>query len=374
MKAATLSNPATSSVKTGVSNTRLNSQPAAKGIAVSLDWLQFTGLVFAGELLAFFETLEEMTGEKIDLTSGKPTHIGRTWANSGRSPNGIRVAWDDAIDRNGNVKVFISIPGGVLSALASAKIWSIAKYLRLSGFNCSRLDLTVDDFEKRLKKETVLRAIRANNRAKFRKQKYDDSLSEEGGWTIYFGKRESARFTRLYDKDAESKGKIKSTRLETQFNAKTANIVLDKWLDISPEYLGDDWEEASAKYIFKSVVGSIDFVDRASNPEEKNIKRLKRLGWWQRFCDLAQGTIYHTAPTPKQSLQKAVGWMKRSVMKSMKCVLEAFGEQVAKKWLEHALNEAGMTLSPSHKKRMQQYASEWKQYQAEVDFGVPGYA
>jgi hypothetical protein len=199
-------------------------------------------------------------------------------------------------------------------------------------------------------------------------------LSEKGGWTIYFGKRESARFTRLYDKDAESKGRIKSTRLETQFNAKTATIVLDKWLAISPHHLGDDWEEASGKYIFQSIVGSIDFIDRASNPKEKNIKRLKRLGWWQRFCDLAGKTIYHTAPTPKQSLQKTVGWMKRSVLKSMKCVLEAFGEEVAKKWLEHGLNTAAMGLTPWQKRRMQQFTLEWEQYKNEVDFGVPGYA
>lgn len=374
MKAATLSNPAPSSVKTGGSNTRLNSQLAANGIAVSVDWLQFMGTVLADELPHYFAILEEMTKEKLDLNPDKPTMCGRAWANSGRSPNGMRVGWDTEIDRDGNARCFVIIPGGVLSALEPTKVWSIAKYLRLLGFGCSRIDLTVDDFKKRLKKELIKKAILAGNYSKFRKHPISDSLDAEGGWTQYFGRRESARFTRLYDKNAESKGKINSLRLETQFNAKTANIVLDKWLAISPEHLGEDWEKASAKYIFQSVVGSIDFVDRASNPAEKNVSRLKRLGWWDKFCKLAEGTIYHTAPTPKQSLQKAVGWMKRQVLKSMKCVMEAFGEELAKKWLEHGLNIAGMTLSPWQRKRMAQFESEWEQYQGEVDFGMPGYA
>jgi hypothetical protein len=69
-----------------------------------------------------------------------------------------------------------------------------------------------------------------------------------------------------------------------------------------------------------------------------------------------------------------MGWMRRSVMKSMKCIVEAMGEQLGKKWIEYELNDAGIRMTPSDKKRMQQYDSEWNQYSSEVDFGVPGYA
>jgi hypothetical protein len=50
------------------------------------------------------------------------------------------------------------------------------------------------------------------------------------------------------------------------------------------------------------------------------------------------------------------------------------GEQLGKKWIEYELNDAGIRMTPSDKKRMQQYDSEWNQYSSEVDFGVPGYA
>lgn len=374
MKSAVLSTPAPSSVETGGSNTRLNSQLAASGIAVLVDWLQFTGTVLATELSHCLEVLEAMTGEKLDLNPGKPTMCGRAWANSGRSSNGMRVGWDTEIDRDEIARCFISIPGGVLSALESREIWKIAQYLKVLGLRCSRIDFAVDDFEKRLKKDLIKKAILAKNYSKFRKHPISDSLDEKGGWTQYFGKRESARFTRLYDKEAESKGKIKSLRLETQFNAKTANVVVDRWLAICPEKLGDDWQIVSAKYIFQSVCGSIDFIDRASNPAEKNVSRLKRLTWWEKFCSLAEGVIYHTAPTPKQSLQKAMGWMKRQVFKSMKCVLEALGEEDSEKWLKHGLNNAGMGLSSWHKTRMVQFKAEWEGRHGGANDGVPGYA
>lgn len=355
---------------TGGSKTRLNSQTPSEAIEVCIDWLQFTGDVPAGELHRMFMRLEELLREKLVLRPGKPTMTGRTWQNSGRSPNSFKVAWDKQ-DQNGKCHCFIGIPAGVLSSLTVLQIRQIAEELTDLGMVCTRIDIAVDDFKKRLSKEKVIKALTLRNHTKFSKKKIQDSFDD--GWCLYFGRRDSARCTRLYDKHAESKGKIQSTRLETQFNAKVAKIVLGKWLEISPEALGEQWQRESAKYLMKSVIGSIDFVDRASNPDEKNVSRLKRLDWWQKFCDLVDGHIYHTAPVPKQSLEKRTGWMKRQVLKSMYCVFQAIGEENARQWLEHRLSVAGGTINRIHQKLIEQFSKEWELYKDEVDYGMPGY-
>jgi hypothetical protein len=372
MRGQSFAPSSTKAEKTGGSNTRLNSQAASTGIEVSIDWLQFAGSIPEDDLIEIFKNLEQRTGEKFELKPGKPTMCGRAWENSGRSPNGIKVAWDSQIDKDGKLRCFIAIPGGVLSALEPKIIWFLAKHLRDLGFNCSRNDIAVDDFKKRLDRIKIIEALRMRNYSKFSKKRVVDSFDEE--WSLYFGNRESARFSRLYNKDAQSKGKIKSFRLETQFNAKVANIVLDKWLAIDPEKLGDRWESESAKYLMQSVLGSIDFVDRVSNPSEKNVSRLKQLDWWESFCELAGGIIYHTAPVPKQSLERKAGWMKRSVFKSMKCVMEAMGKEAAIQWLEDSLKRAGEELSSWHRILIQQFSLEWEAHKNNSIYGVPEYA
>lgn len=364
--------PTSKACETGGSNTRLNSQAASTGIEVSIDWLQFTGSISEDDLIETFKNLEQQTGEKLELKPGKPTMCGRAWENSGRSPNGIKVAWDSQLDKDGKVPCFIAIPGGVNSALKPRIIWFLAKYLRDLDFACSRKDIAVDDFKKRLDRIKIIEALEMKNYSKFSKKKIVDSF--DGQWSLYFGSRESARFSRLYNKDAQSKGKIKSLRLETQFNAKVANIVLDKWLEIDPEKLGDRWESESAKFLMQSVVGSIDFIDRALNPNEKNVSRLKQLEWWKSFCELAGGVIYHTAPVPKQSLEKKVGWMKRYVFRSMKCVMEAMGKQEAEKWLEHSLKTAEEGFSSWHHVLTQQFSLEWEVDKVNSTYGIPEYA
>lgn len=428
-------------VKTGVGNTRLNSQEGGLGegttptlpgqspdlqaetaeppgvteavkpdrVEAKPDWANFIGDIEMQRLPSLFSIIEEFTDEKLHLT-GKPRSLGtKTFKYSGRSPNSLVIGWGDANEDINKVKkaqekakekakekvveevkrnrktnrekrfkeeliidewltteCLVSIPGRVLSAMSAKKIHTFFGILVAYGFHCSKLDIAVDDFGKRLKLDKIIAALKAKNRTKFTYHRVIEDSNK--GFTIYMGTAESARMTKFYDKDIESKGKIKSYRLETRFNNKIAHDVLLNWLSINQKNEG--WEKDSANYLIKSVVGSIDFRDRESKPGEKNLGRLKRLDWWQEFINELgiDGVICHSAPIPKTSLERATNWMKRSVMRRLTCLLTAFQDD-GEAWLMQRLQEAKLSLKERHHVDIEQYSREYAQHKTDVDYG-----
>lgn len=385
-------------VKTGVGNTRLNSQggglgegttpslpgkspdryeklakPATTGetvradrIEVKPDWINLIGEIELSRVFDSFRILEEATDEKLHLT-GKPRSVGtKSFQYSGRSLNSLVVGWGDADEVSNKTECFISIPGKVLSAMSVRKIHDLLTVLVGLGFHCSKLDIAVDDYGKSIKPINIIKALEVKNFSKF--QKHRIIVDSDKGFTIYFGRPESTRYTKFYNKEVESKGRVKSYRLETRFNNKVAHDVLLKWLSIKQE--NADWEKRSATYLIKSVIGSIDFIDRESKPEEKNLNRLDRLDWWQEFIDklgINEG-ICHSVPTPKTSLEKATSWITRSVMRRLVCVLAAFRND-GKDWLLQRLEEAKLSLKEKHQVDIEQYTREYAQYKDEVNYG-----
>lgn len=329
-------------------------------IEAHIDWLQFVGHMDAGKLYPLFDKVKELTKEKILLRPGERTSIGYLeFKNSGRSPNSVRLGWENQ-DDNGKCYCLISIPGNVLSAMPMKVVHELAKEIVLAGLHCTRLDDAMDDWGKRLKLIDILVACEKKNYAKFRKTpRFIGTF--DGAWTIYFGSRESARSAKIYNKEAQPNSKIKAYRLEVKFGSKLAHQVLLEWLSIDPDELGEAWEKESARYLMQSAVGSIDFIDRENNPNEKNLSRIPRLSWWQAFIDLIEGQIYHTAPTPELSLQRTTKWHLRQVMRSLVCVLTAFGED-SQDWFRNQIETARASLNERHINLIDQFKREYAEY------------
>ncbi len=326
-----------------------------------IDWLQYAGDVPAEKLYPFIAEVEKLTKEIIHQRPGKPSWgANGEYQNSGRSLKGVRIAWDNK-DKDGNCRCLISIPGKVLSAMKMLAVRQLALGIVLTGLHCTRLDIAVDDFGKRLSFQTIVDALLVRNYAKFKT--WDWRFSKGGGICIYFGSRESARCTKIYDKFVESKGKVNAYRLETKFGNKLAHNVLLEWLMIDPDALADGWERESAKYLMESVVGSVNFIDRAVKPDEKNLSRLPRLHWWKAFVELVGGEIYHTAPIVETSLDKAAQYHKRSTLRSLVCIIEALNivdTEDAKAWVLNQFEAAKATLTAVHHHRIKQYAQEYR--------------
>jgi len=382
-----------SNVKTGGSKTRLNSQlpPQRKNsqevkmfanaattgkscdleskgkIEAHYDWSQFAGETAAGNLYPLFAKLETLTGQIVPLRPGKPTLVGKEYQNSGRSLQGVKFAWNNQ-NADGKIQVLISIPGKVMSAMPMLWVREMAMEIISVGLECTRLDATIDDYGKRLNFSTLADALLSDNHAKFKTWAFQ--YSSKGGVSFKLGSRESPRSTTIYDKAIESKGEINADRIETKFGAKVAHDVLLRWLMIDPDELGDDWEAESAKYLAQSVVGSIDFIDRQSKPDEKNLKRIPRLAWWQQFVTLMEGEIYHTAQVFKPTLEKVVNWGTNQVFRTLVCVMRAFGDR-GQEWFEYQKQKAEVKLNPTHLHKAEQFKQEYELLANEVDFGLP---
>ena len=386
-----------SGVKTGGSNTRLNSQGryqirrgdensdemwmfaqvASKGkscdlksggrITAHIDWLQFVGEVPSGKQWALFAAVEKLTGEMVHLRPGKPTQVGNEYQNSGRSLKSVKFAWNNP-DADGNCSVLISIPGKVVSSMKMLKVRELALEMVGAGLRATRLDSTIDDYGKRLNFSVIAESLISGNYSKFQTWRFQ--YSSKGGASFKLGSPESPRSTTIYDKSVESKGKIDSIRIETKFGAKLAHDVLLKWLMIDPDELGDSWEGESARYLAESVIGSINFINRQLKPKEKNLKRIPRLDWWQEFVDLIGGEIYHTALIPAPTLEKTSTWHDNQCFRSLVCVMNGFGDR-GREWFEYRLQMAQATLKPVHLHRIEQFKQEYALYADELDFKLP---
>lgn len=385
-------------VKAGASNTQLNSQralreflnagttkPSSQGadgqfnqpnelterqtngelltndrIESGIDWLQFVGIATEGQFHGLVDIVGKLTGDKLMMRWEKSTTTGfKQWKHSGRSETGIKLAWNSP-QEGGGIECFISVPGGVLSKMPIRKIRDLAVAAVMVGLHCTRIDAKLDDYGKRIEPIEVIAAIAAKNIAKFEEK--DLHTRFDKGWTLYLGSKNSERRTKYYNKEAESKGEIKSYRWETSFRGKTGHKVLMQWLKIDPDELGERaWENQSSQFLARSVVGSIDFRNRQSKPNEKNLSRIPRLDWWQAFIDLVGQGIYHTRPVIKTCLERATGWMTRQVFRSFVSVLISLGEH-GTDWLRARLDEAYSSLNAIHWNRIAQFEAEFKTY------------
>jgi hypothetical protein len=352
------------------SNTRLNSQVTPEttldGFGIGWDWYQLTGKLEGGQLYPLIELIENATNEKILLRPGNPTTVGAKYQNSGMSFMGVKVAWDDK-NANGDYRMLVSIPGKVLMKLTLRQQYDLASVLVGTGLKFTRSDGRMDDYGKTIKPIQVIAALEVGNYAKFKSKRLITKF--QGDWTIYLGSSESARSTKYYNKEAQLKGEIKAWRWETRFGQTLAHKVMQEWLDIRPEDYGDCWEQEASKFIARSIIGSIDFIDRESKPNEKNISRIPRLEWWEDFIDLVGKGIYHTKPVIKTTLERVTGWMKKSVFRTMACVLWAMGRIDAQSWMIARLEEAELSMNKRHQKMIQQFTNEYEIYKNQVACG-----
>jgi hypothetical protein len=103
---------------------------------------------------------------------------------------------------------------------------SVLSSLIHAGFDrcrCSRIDLCIDIYDAGASAHDVARnALEGLTEQTARKVTVVQSAKGDGGCTTYFGSRQSQKFVRVYDKDAESHGERSCTRLECEMHGRTA--------------------------------------------------------------------------------------------------------------------------------------------------------
>jgi DNA relaxase NicK len=193
-------------------------------------------------------------------------------------------------------------------------VWAKKNLLDLK---CSRLDLAIDDYSKKLQFQQIENAIDRKNRSGFKRARaVRNHGCKFGGWTIYLGARQSEFMIRIYDKFAESKGLIDSHRWEAEIKGDTANALFPLLLSCP----GSEQEYQSI--LIDYAIGRIKFIDAI----DKNISRCPLLGWWSEwieFLSCAPRAIFVARFKP--SLARTKQWLQKSVAKSLAMISESLG-------------------------------------------------
>lgn len=196
-----------------------------------------------------------------------------------------------------------------------AKLFSV-----ILGFGCkvSRLDIAIDDTE-----YLNISKIKYYIKNKLFVSRFgscsiiDDTKLKTGevlGETIYLGRKISEFFIRIYDKNLESDGSIKSVRFETVMRNDRATMFVQEYM--KPENFGN------IGFLIRKVINNyIRFVKNV----EKHSSRSINAEWWENFivtaekCKLSKGRSELT-------LEKVCDWLEKQVASSLKLISRTKGE------------------------------------------------
>jgi DNA relaxase NicK len=257
-------------------------------------------------------------GVTFDIVNPIGRKIGVWWDRCYSSPDGSLYGERDGF--LGKVHCRLSISGETCARTSNCKLRGFALWCstNLRGLKCSRIDLAIDDYSQILQYDQLQAALDNRQYAGF---KMGDCVKNYGGkfhgWTVYLGRRLSDKFVRIYDKYAESKGRIKATRWETEYKHELANKVFATYLEFPENEV-----EFQAK-IVDIAIGGVSFVDK----KDKNISRCSLLDWWENWLAFLQCNPFKIrAPRVTVSINKKKNWVARSVVRSLALIKDAIGE------------------------------------------------
>lgn len=295
-------------------------------LEISLDYAALTGKL---------STIEQVRSEVKKLASVFLEHdavvfsedqgitIGRYYQHTARTPNGLLVSYTPVVIASGKkcYDVRFAIPSKVLKRIHFRFTYVQLKRLKNLGFKPTRLDIAIDDYDKRIHPDLIRSAIRDKNLVRIRKSETIINDAEPTvGFTIYLGSRQSNVFFRYYDKFTQSGGKLDCWRLEGEFKDEYA----ESWWQALFTY--DRYDEKWCKsLLLESLIGSIDFRDRS---QDENVTRCPRLSWWECFIEDcgSSGGVRFTMPRQESTLQSKADWVGRQVETTLALFHAALGE------------------------------------------------
>ena len=245
----------------------------------------------------------------------------RFFEKSSRHPSGAVIGIGRKNPVTGNVDsslAYLEISGSALSFMSQRRLRKLLRFLRKCKFKCTRIDLTIDDFLKKLNLNSIKRAIDANNYTGFGDTGdwYEKGRKGRKGKGATFGHRGNkggGKYMEFYDKNAESKGRIDAHRIEL---ACYDHYAIQAFEDLTeaPLLL---WGN-----IIKSWInGAIDFRKR-KHENDKNPGRRPRLRWWEKIMKDAvviKPAVFRPAP----SFDKLKFWIKSQVAPSLALIFNA---------------------------------------------------
>ena len=259
-----------------------------------------------------------------------------------------------AIDRPGEVHV--AMQGAVVRQKSFAEMQRIARWVvDVREGKGTRFDMAFDDRTGALTVERAHQALLDGQcvRRSKRFRRHTPMIERKGGIEpegdcLYLGTRESATYTRIYDKALERKAHGEPvegpwTRCEVEWKEERADHML-RMLAMMPE----QYFMAYTVQVLRSVV---DFRDVTRDTPSWALGYSSALPWWDALT-AGLSLCRMVIEKPAVMIQKAAKWFVESVAATMAvlCVHKDFGEE----WVRRELVRAGDNLKPRHLLMFQQ--------------------
>ncbi|MGK7893260.1 MAG: replication initiation factor domain-containing protein [Xenococcus sp. (in: cyanobacteria)] len=337
------------SVGTPLSSTGVNStsksEVSVQSLQVTVDWFQCT---FDTKYLDFVISIVTTF-----LGSGefeKQNHGIYYFKNAWKHPTGVVIASglkrpSGDIDPNYS---YLELKGVHLSPFPVTRIRKLIRVL-LGKAKCSvtRIDLTIDDYQKRIDIDEVRWAYDNHKVIGFRNTGEYKSFGKRGdvGKQMSFGRRGkkggNKRFV-IYDKSKESKGKIDSIRMELNLYQEFAQQAAK---DIAYNNVN-----VFGVIVHGYICGAIDFRDRQGK-EDKNPGRRERLNFWKWFADDVPHIVC-SLPYKVQHVDKLIKWFEflaPSFYVVMSVLLNRYDQEGYDVWFWNMVFDGERRLSSRHK-------------------------
>ena len=261
----------------------------------------------------------------------------------------------------------LEVPGSALDRMSGAELLQFMRVLdQRFVARCTRVDPYWDDYRRRIAPREIVADAEVSNFTGFRRWEHRAPRGLCPGGSIYcgdmlvFGRRGengSGKVLRIYDKALESQGVEDCIRWEVEFSGDRARAVFAC-------LAGCDDVEAMGRKCGELVGGSIDFLDRAGQPDERHLSRLGRLTWWQGIR-LALGCCTVRVARRDRTIDSKREWVEVSVGRTLGTLREAMPTGEFDEWLAAVLDtgEGRMT------KRDSKLAAEYRASQEVVRSG-----
>jgi hypothetical protein len=345
---------------TGSDSRRFQAVGVNTQLQVHVDWLQGTCRLmnddFVHELVA---VVMRMLGDTPVWEPNQGSYVGKQWQHRGHSIKGVRWWWDSP-GQSQHSHVMLSIPGSVCSGVDVRVIWELSKFLdEVFKFKVTRLDIALDDYRKRLSFDQLMAATQVGNFARVKKITPIANYHRNGelkGWGFDVGSKQSDCYMVIYEKEVESKGRIKSIRCEGRFKDEVGHELWKEWLAIPAE----QFEGVSPTFLAAKVIGIVEFVERHEGV--KNICRMRRLPWWEGFVNAVGGRLGHSIKKPDSTLDRARQWWKRQVAPTLAVLRKVLGIHGYRRLHDEYLAEAEAKFSAGHEAKIML----WSEQQSDV--------
>ena len=208
----------------------------------------------------------------------------------------------------------LSLPGRACQRAGTERLRMFFSSFVDAGAKARRVDLALDDYEKRITPARFLEELEGPNKVAHSRKALTMTGMELGkpdtGETVYLGAPQSNRRLRVYDKSFESGGLIDAYRWELQERKRAAEKA-------AYDLAHGNWNEV----IRRRLVGFVDFRERESAPR---IQDRARWGLYEELiegADRAEGYF----PVEEKSMEEIEQWFVRQYAPTLAMLLQHNG-------------------------------------------------